>query len=98
PQSIALIEAVLTPSPQSICDVFENSWWLSCCIPGSSRAHPHYRARRSDIGSVTLHFKDRSLESPYEHHLFLAHFPQNSLTITLCFVALATVQMLLLPL
>src|SRR5699024_7383249 len=91
-QSISLIQAVLTPSPQTLLDSFRT--WFSTCLPSSSRP---YHPRNSEIHTITLHFKDSIPESPYEQHLFLARFPLNSLTISLIFTILATVQLLLLP-
>ncbi|KAH9426207.1 hypothetical protein DERP_007147 [Dermatophagoides pteronyssinus] len=91
--SIALIEAVLTPTPQSLMDTLRS--WFSCCLPASELQH--YHPRKAEINSISLHFKDSSLENPYERHAFLGNFPTNSLNITILMSVLAIIQCILLP-
>ncbi|UXI19621.1 hypothetical protein NH340_JMT05564 [Sarcoptes scabiei] len=92
--SIALVEAVLTPTPASLFDTLRS--WFACCLPASELQH--YHPRKSEIFFLTLHFKDSSIEIPYERYLFLSNFPLNALNIAILMIILATIQFLLLPL
>lgn len=69
--------------------------WFSCCLPASELQH--YHPRKAEINSISLHFKDSSLENPYERHAFLGNFPTNSLNITILMSVLAIIQCILLP-
>ncbi|OTF79538.1 Adenylate cyclase type 2-like protein, partial [Euroglyphus maynei] len=69
--------------------------WFSCCLPASELQH--YHPRKAEINSISLHFKDNSLENPYERHAFLENFPTNSLNITILMSVLAIIQFILLP-
>nr|XP_046909257.1 uncharacterized protein LOC124490750 [Dermatophagoides farinae] len=91
--SIALVEAVLTPTPQSLMDTLRS--WFSCCLPASELQH--YHPRKAEINSIFLHFKDSSLENPYERHAFVGNFPTNSLNVTILMSVLAIIEFILLP-
>lgn len=90
-QSISQIEAVLTPSPTSVCESLQS--WFHCCLPYTQ----HFHHRPSEIGFVCLSFADGKLEPNYERYLYLRHFPANAIMLLLIYVVLMIIQFLLLP-